>query len=149
MIVIRLQRTGRENTPTYRIVVAEKSAPVKGKFLEIVGHYLPSQNPAQLEHNEERIQHWVKNGAIPSNTLARILSKKGVKGLEKFVIRYAKRKAKSEQAASKEAPKAAAPEATKEASAKADEKVETPLSSRMRGTTADKKEASDSEKKEG
>ncbi len=118
MIVIRLQRTGRENTPTYRIVVAEKSAAVKGKFLEIVGYYLPSQQPVQLEHNEERIQHWVKNGAIPSDTVARILSKKGVKGLQKFVVRYAKRTSKSEAAAAPaEAPKAAVTEAPKEAPA--------------------------------
>ena len=43
MLVIRLQRTGRENTPTYRLVVAEKARPVKGKFLEVLGHFLPAR----------------------------------------------------------------------------------------------------------
>ncbi len=42
MLVVRLQRTGRKNLPAYRIVVAEKARPVKGKYLEIVGHYLPA-----------------------------------------------------------------------------------------------------------
>jgi len=45
MLKIRLQRTGRENIPTYRIVVADKRDPVKGKFLEVVGHYLPARDP--------------------------------------------------------------------------------------------------------
>lgn len=51
MLVIRLQRTGRENMPTYRLVVAEKARPVKGKFMEIVGHYLPARDPVVIEAN--------------------------------------------------------------------------------------------------
>lgn len=97
MLVIRLQRTGRENTPTYRIVVAEKSAPVKGKFLEIVGHFLPARDPNVLEQKQERIRHWISKGAIPSDTVARLLSRHGMKGLDKFFFRYAKKRPKGEQ----------------------------------------------------
>ena len=94
MLKIRLQRTGRENVPTYRIVVAEKRDPVKGRFLEILGHYLPARKPAILEKNDERVQHWVAKGAIPSNTVARLFKKSGLKGMEKYIESYTKKKSK-------------------------------------------------------
>ena len=101
MLVIRLQRTGRENLPTYRLVVAEKARPVKGKYLEIVGHYLPARENVVFEHKDDRIKHWVAKGATPSDTVARLLRKAGLDGMDKFVKRYVKRKSKS---ASEEAP---------------------------------------------
>ncbi|PIR53211.1 30S ribosomal protein S16 [Candidatus Peregrinibacteria bacterium CG10_big_fil_rev_8_21_14_0_10_49_10] len=109
MLVIRLQRTGARNAPTYRLVVAEHSKPVKGRFKEIVGHYLPTREPAQLNFDEERIRHWMSKGALPSNTVARLLSKNGVAGLEKYIESYAKQKPKNPEEVP-EAP-AAAPEA--------------------------------------
>lgn len=99
MLVIRLQRTGRENLPTYRLVVAEKARPVKGKYMEIVGHYLPAREPVSFEHKDERILHWIGKGAVPSDTVARLLKRAGVAGMDKFVRRYAKRKKKGEQPA--------------------------------------------------
>ncbi len=110
MLVIRLQRTGRENLPTYRLVVAEKARPVKGKFLEIVGNYLPAQKESSFTVETEKIEAWVKKGAIPSDTVARLLKKKGLKDMDKFIKRYAKRRSKNappEEAAP--APVAAAP----------------------------------------
>ncbi|OGJ55830.1 30S ribosomal protein S16 [Candidatus Peribacteria bacterium RIFCSPHIGHO2_02_FULL_52_16] len=140
MLKIRLQRTGRENTPTYRIVVAEKSAPAKGKFLEIVGHYLPARDPVILEHREERITHWISKGAIPSDTVARILAKKGMKGLDKYFQKYAKQRPKGEEpAAQAEAPKAEIPKA--EAPKEEAPKAEAPA--------PEAKESSDTETKEG
>jgi small subunit ribosomal protein S16 len=97
MLIIRLQRTGRENLPTYRIVVAEKSRPVKGGVLEHVGHYLPAANPSSVEIKKERIEYWISKGATASDTAARLLSKNGVKGLEKYITRYAKRRPKGEE----------------------------------------------------
>lgn len=94
MLVIRLQRTGRENTPTYRLVVAEKARPVKGKFLEIVGHYLPARENPVFEHNDESIMSWIKKGAIPSDTVARLLKKAGLKDMDKFIQRYKKQVSK-------------------------------------------------------
>lgn len=94
-LVIRLQRTGRENTPTYRIVLAEKRAAAKGKFQEILGHYLPARKPAVFElKSQERIAEWIGKGAIPSDTMARLLKKHGMKDMDKFISRYAKRKSK-------------------------------------------------------
>ena len=141
MLKIRLQRTGRENTPTYRIVLAEKSAPAKGKFLEILGHYLPARDPVILEHKEERITHWISKGAIPSDTVARILAKKGMKGLDKYFQKYAKQRPKGEEPPAPEAPAAPAAEikaeAPKEEAPKAEASAEAP------------KETGDTEKKEG
>ena len=92
MLVIRLQRTGSENTPTYRLVVAEKKYSAKGKWLELVGHYLPNREPAVLEYKADRIQHWIKQGAQPSDTVARLLRVRGISGLDQFVKRYVHRK---------------------------------------------------------
>jgi small subunit ribosomal protein S16 len=109
MIVIRLQRTGRRNLASYRIVVAEKERSAKGKYLEIVGHYLPQRTPAVFEVRKERILEWVKNGAIPSDTAARLLKNNGVQGMERYIIRYAKRKPKD--SAQSDEPSAAPAEA--------------------------------------
>lgn len=129
MLVIRLQRTGRENTPTYRLVVAEKARPVKGKFLEVVGHFLPARNPAEFVHEDERIVHWIKKGAIPSDTVARLLKKEGLKDMDKFIERYKKQKSKKEPAVAEamagKQPEAPAAEAAPEAPA-AEAPAETP-----------------------
>lgn len=111
MLVIRLQRTGRKNSPAYRMVVAEHSAPVKGKYQEILGHYLPSRDPVELTYDEARVSHWISKGATPSNTVARLLSKHGVKGLETYVARYTKKRSKNEPEPAPEQPAAQAPAA--------------------------------------
>ena len=113
MLVIRLQRTGRENMPTYRVVVAEKARPVKGKFLDIVGHYLPARDPVIFEHDDAKIEEWVKKGAIPSDTVARLLKKAGLKNMDKYIQRYAKQVSKKNPPP---APEAAAPAPAAEAS---------------------------------
>lgn len=95
MLVLRLQRTGRKNLPTYRLVVAEKSHAVKGKPLEIIGHYLPAREKTVFEFDTERITHWVSKGAHPSDTVARLLKRNGVNGMEKFIQRYTKQKEKN------------------------------------------------------
>ncbi len=97
MLIIRLQRTGRENLPTYRIVVAEKARPVKGGILELLGHYLPAANPPIVELKKERIAHWISKGSSVSNTTARLFSKNGIKGMEKYIARYTKKRSKNEQ----------------------------------------------------
>ena len=116
--MIRLQRTGRRNLPTYRVVVADKRAPVKGKFIEIIGAYLPQGKNPTFQVKEDRVGHWVKQGAIPSDTVARLLSRSGMGGMEKFIQRYTKRKKKgetTEEAAAPAAPAAEAPATAPEA----------------------------------
>jgi small subunit ribosomal protein S16 len=112
MLVLRLQRTGRKNLATYRIVAAEKARPVKGKFIEILGHYLPALKVAEVKVNTERATHWISKGAIPSDTVARILSKNGMKGMEKYMDSYTKKRSKKEPVEPKPAPMAAAPAPT-------------------------------------
>jgi small subunit ribosomal protein S16 len=110
MLVLRLQRTGRKNLASYRLVVAEKARAAKGKFLEILGHYLPQQNPKVFKVEQDKVSAWISKGAIPSETVARLLKREGMKGMEKYITRYAKQKSKNapEEVA---APAAAAPAA--------------------------------------
>ncbi len=115
MLVIRLQRTGRENLPTYRLVVAEKARPVKGKSLELVGHYLPARENPVFEFKADRIKEWVSKGATPSDTVARLLRKAGLDGMDKFIKRYSKQKSKSAPAEVPAAAPAPAAEVTAEA----------------------------------
>jgi len=120
MLVIRLQRVGRENVPSFRIVVSEKARSAKKGAHEILGHYLPAAEPPVFDVDRARVEHWVSKGAHPSNTLARLLGKNGVKNMEKFIVRYTKKKSKS---AESEAPPAAAPKAE---APKVEEKKEEP-----------------------
>lgn len=105
MLVIRLQRTGRENTPSYRIVVSEKARHAKKGAHEILGHFLPSGKASVFKVDQERVKYWISKGAHPSDTMARLLKKEGMADMDKFIFRYAKQKSK------KEAPAEAAPAA--------------------------------------
>lgn len=78
MVRIRLRRTGAKNNPAYRLVVAESSSPRDGRFIETLGHYLPTREPAVVEINEERAKHWLQHGAKPSDTAASLLKAKGL-----------------------------------------------------------------------
>ena len=82
MLVIRLARTGKKKQAYFRIVVADKRRAVGAKFVEILGNYNPHQK--KLELNQEKLNEYMKNGAQPSNTLAKILKKEGIK-LPKWV----------------------------------------------------------------
>jgi small subunit ribosomal protein S16 len=73
MLMIRLARFGAKKKPTYRVVVIEKERARDSKALEVVGHYNPVAQPAQLQLNHERIQHWMKNGARMSDTVTRLV----------------------------------------------------------------------------
>lgn len=117
MLRIRLQRTGMKNSPSYRIVVTEKANPAKSKSLEVLGHYLPSRDPVIFECKTDRVQHWVSLGAVPTDTMARILAKNGVKGMDKYMQRYAKKRNK--KAPPEEVAKPAAPAVTAESPAAA------------------------------
>ena len=80
MLRIRLRRVGLKKQPSYRIVIAENEWPRDGRFLEIVGRYNPRTNPETVEVNEERMYHWLKNGAQPTESVAKLLTKQGTLG---------------------------------------------------------------------
>lgn len=102
MLRIRLSRTGKPRQPSYRIVVAQRTVSVKGRFVEILGHYLPARNPKQLTVNKEKIAYWIGKGAIPTDTVAALLKKEGVSGMEKYMEpRNKQKKTKGEKTESK------------------------------------------------
>ena len=78
MVKIRLNRMGAKRQPFYRIVVADSRSPRDGRFIEIVGNYDPTKNPAIVNVDEEKIMAWIKNGAQPTDTVRSLLSKKGI-----------------------------------------------------------------------
>jgi len=77
MLRIRLRRVGGKKQPSYRIVVAESTAPRDGKFVEVVGFYNPRTEPETVQVKEERVLHWLSVGAQPSDSLTRLLNKTG------------------------------------------------------------------------
>jgi small subunit ribosomal protein S16 len=112
VLKIRLQRTGRKGIPFYRVVVAEHKSSVKGKYVAQLGFYNPLIKPWQFNVDNEKIAEWIKKGATPSNTVARLLKAAGVKDMEKFIIEMKDRKKKSEEAVAKAAPVAEKKEET-------------------------------------
>lgn len=112
MLKIRLKRIGRKNTPFFAVVVAEHSVSAKGKIVEQLGHYNPVIKPWSFEADTEKVLAWIKKGAKPSNTVARLLKAAGVKDMDRFIIEMKDRKKKksAEATAPQAAPAAPAPE---------------------------------------
>jgi|CXWL01.1.fsa_nt_gi small subunit ribosomal protein S16 len=109
MLMIRLSRAGRTNLPHYSIVVTEKSNPASdGNFLEKVGVYTPTGKTPVFKFEKERIEYWISKGAHPTETLARLLHKQGLKGMDRFVDLKKKFQIKSGKEASAAAPAAPA-----------------------------------------
>ena len=82
MVKIRLRRVGSKKKPNYRLVVADSRAPRDGAFLNIIGHYNPLTDPETIVIDEEKALTWLRQGAQPTATAARLLSKVGI--MEKF-----------------------------------------------------------------
>ena len=74
-VIIRLRRDGTKNSPYYRIVVADKHSPRDGKFLELIGTYDPKKKGDNSTVKLERVDHWVKLGARPSDTVRSLIKK--------------------------------------------------------------------------
>ncbi len=121
MLVIRLSRTGRKKQPYYRVVVAEKSAPIKGRLIEVLGHFNPRTK--ELKIDVERAKARVKDGAQPSETAEALLEKAGVLKREAITEknRRPERKSKKEMKAEAEGgdDKGAAPAAAADGDAPA------------------------------
>ena len=77
MVKIRLRRMGANKAPFYRIVVADSSYPRDGRFIEEIGTYDPTQDPAALNIDTDRAQAWIKTGAQPTETVRALLKKAG------------------------------------------------------------------------
>ena len=97
---IRLQRHGRKGKPVYNIVVADQRSPRDGKFIEKLGIYNPSTNPATINLNFDSTLDWMMKGAQPSDTAKSILSYKGIL-MKKHLLEGVKKGAFSEEEAEK------------------------------------------------
>ena len=78
MVKIRLRRMGAKKAPFYRIVVADSRYPRDGRFIEEIGIYNPTTDPAELKVDVERSQAWIKTGAQPTETVKALLKKAGM-----------------------------------------------------------------------
>lgn len=106
-----MQRTGKVGQPSFRIVLQEHTNPVKREAKEILGSYRPAEEAKPFQIDLERVKFWLSKGVQVSDSLAVLLKKQGVEGMEKFIEpRDKKRKSKKEPTeAPASAPEAAAP----------------------------------------
>ncbi len=75
---IRLKRMGAKKNPFYRVVVADARSPRDGRFIEEIGYYDPTTNPATIKIDEEKALKWLSDGAKPTDTAKSLLQKQGV-----------------------------------------------------------------------
>lgn len=73
MLAIRLMRTGAKKRPSYRIVVKEKQSKRDGAYLENLGTYNPTRDPAEIKLKADRVQYWISKGAQPTDTVRRLI----------------------------------------------------------------------------
>jgi small subunit ribosomal protein S16 len=78
MVRIRLRRVGARKQPSFRIVAADRESPRDGRFLEILGHYNPRTEPETIHLEEDRIYHWLSNGAQPSESVVQLFNVMGL-----------------------------------------------------------------------
>jgi small subunit ribosomal protein S16 len=74
MLSIRLRRMGSTKKPAFRVVVTEARSTRDGSYLENVGTYHPRSKPAKVEIDKGRVEHWIKLGARPSDTVRTLLA---------------------------------------------------------------------------
>jgi small subunit ribosomal protein S16 len=75
MLVIRLRRTGSKKRPYFRVVVTDSRTARDSSFVEVLGFYNPRTKPETLELNRERLDHWLKSGAQPSDTIRTLVAR--------------------------------------------------------------------------
>ena len=66
-------RTGAKKRPSYRVVVKEKQSKRDGAYLENVGTYNPTRQPAEIKLKMDRVRYWISNGAQPTDTVSRLI----------------------------------------------------------------------------
>jgi small subunit ribosomal protein S16 len=76
MLKIRLRRMGATNRPFYRVVVSDSRLTPKGAAIEEIGTYDPRQNPPQVQIDKSRVDYWVSNGALLSDTVRQLVGRK-------------------------------------------------------------------------
>ncbi len=69
---------GRKKKPIWAVVAADSRAPRDGRFIEDLGRYYPLEEPSRVELKDDRVKHWLKVGAQPTDTVRSLLSRQGV-----------------------------------------------------------------------
>ena len=77
-VKIRLRRMGAKKAPFYRVVVADSRFPRDGRFIEELGYYNPTKDPAEVKIDADKAKTWIANGAQPTDTVKALLKKEGV-----------------------------------------------------------------------
>ena len=77
-VKILLRRMGQNKAPFYRIIVADSRSPRDGRFIEEIGYYDPTKEPAAVNVNEELAKKWLANGAQPTEVVARLFKNAGI-----------------------------------------------------------------------
>ena len=77
-VKLRLRREGTVKRPHYRIVAADSRSPRNGRFIESLGHYHPLDQPSTIQVDGERALHWLRNGALPTPAVEKLLRIEGV-----------------------------------------------------------------------
>jgi small subunit ribosomal protein S16 len=72
-VKMRLARKGKRHEPFYHLVVADERKPRDGRFLEVLGTYDPRSKERRFVGKKERIEHWLAKGALPTETVAKLL----------------------------------------------------------------------------
>lgn len=75
MLAIRLRRTGSKKRPFFRVIVTDSRTARDSSFVEVLGHYNPRTKPETLDINRERLEHWMKSGARPSDTVRTLVAR--------------------------------------------------------------------------
>ena len=73
MLAIKLMRTGAKKQPSYRIIVKEKQSKRDGAYLENLGTYNPTREPAEVKLKMDRVRYWLGKGAQPTDTVSRLI----------------------------------------------------------------------------
>ena len=105
MLRIKLRRIGKKRQPSYRLVVAEKTARPQDQGIEDLGWFNPLQN--KKEFNKERVLYWISKGALPTDTVHNLLVDAGILSESKVDVSKKAKKPKAEKAEAK--PEAVAP----------------------------------------
>jgi small subunit ribosomal protein S16 len=77
-VKIRLKRVGKTKAPSYRVVVADARSPRDGRIIENIGWYNPRVEPSAIHIDEEKALTWLKNGALPTESVASLLRRSGI-----------------------------------------------------------------------
>jgi small subunit ribosomal protein S16 len=75
---LRLTRVGGKKDPIWRVVVADQRSPRDGRIIESVGQYNAQTDPSTVKLDEERVRHWLEQGAQPTDQVRKLLKISGI-----------------------------------------------------------------------